>query len=67
MVQEVEDVFRGNFIDGTITKFFDIPLNDCPRIAPYFFSNRSCGNRSRFWLFLKVSSKQKDKKEDICD
>ena len=47
-VQEGEDVFRGDLVDRTITKFFDIPLDDCPvgsnRI---FFSSGFCVNRSR--------------------
>mgnify|MGYP001822786119 CR=1 FL=1 len=29
-VQEGEDVFRGDLIDGTITKFPDVPLDDGP-------------------------------------
>ena len=48
-VQKGEDVFRGDLVDGAITEFFDIPFDDClvgsHRI---FFSNGSCGNRSRF-------------------
>ena len=27
-VQEVEDVYRGDLVDGAITEFFDIPLDD---------------------------------------
>ncbi len=45
-VQKSEDVFRGDMVDGSITEFFDIPLDDGPvgshRI---FYSNGSCGSR----------------------
>jgi hypothetical protein len=55
-VQEGEDVFWRDLVDGSITKFLDVPFDDGPvgshRI---FFSNGSCGNRSRFWLLWKVS------------
>jgi hypothetical protein len=29
-IQECEDVFRGDLVDGSITEFFDIPLDDGP-------------------------------------
>ena len=29
-VQESEDVFRGDLVDGSITEFPDIPLDDGP-------------------------------------
>jgi hypothetical protein len=29
-VQEGEDVFRGDLVDGSITEFFDIPFDDGP-------------------------------------
>jgi hypothetical protein len=55
-VQECKDLFRGDLLDGTIAEFMDKPFDDGPvgshRI---FFSNGSCGNRSRFWLLWKVS------------
>ena len=55
-VQEGEDVFRGDLIDRTITELTDESLDDGPvgshRI---FFSNGSCGNRSRFLLLWIVS------------
>ena len=50
-VQVGKDVLRGNLVDGTITEFFDIALDDGPVGSDrVFFSNGSCGNRSRFWL-----------------
>jgi hypothetical protein len=55
-VQEGEDVFWRDLVDRSITEFPDVPLDDglvgSHRI---FFSNGSCGNRSRFWLLWKVS------------
>ncbi len=55
-VQESEDVFRGNLVDGSITEFFDVALDDSPVGSDrIFFSNGSCGNRSRFLLLWKVS------------
>jgi hypothetical protein len=32
-VQECEDVFRGDLVDGSITEFFDIPLDDGPVVS----------------------------------
>ena len=29
-VQEGEDLFRGDLVDGSITEFIDIPLDDGP-------------------------------------
>jgi hypothetical protein len=50
-VQEGEDVFRGDLIDGTITEFFNEPLdNGLIGSDRIFYSNGSCGIRSRFWL-----------------
>jgi hypothetical protein len=47
---------RGDLINATVTEFLDKPFDDGPvgshRI---FFSNGSCGNRSRFWRLWKVS------------
>jgi hypothetical protein len=50
-IQECEDVFRCDLVDGTITKLFDIPLDDgLVGSHRFFFKNGSCGNRSRFLL-----------------
>ena len=51
-----EEVFRNDLVGRIIAEFLDKPFDDGPvgshRI---FFSNGSCGNRSRFWLLWKVS------------
>jgi hypothetical protein len=47
-VQEGEDVFRDDLVDRTITKFFDIPLDDYPVGSNRFFSSEFCGNRSKY-------------------
>jgi hypothetical protein len=50
-VQECKDLFRGDLLNGTITEFLDKPLDDGPVSSHrIFFSNGSCGNRSRFLL-----------------
>ncbi len=55
-VQECKDLFRGDLVDGTITEFPDISLDDGPVGSHHiFFSNGSFGNRSRFSLLLIVS------------
>jgi hypothetical protein len=55
-VQELKDLLWGDLFNGSIAKFMDKPFDDGPvgshRI---FFSNGSCGNRSRFLLLWKVS------------
>jgi len=55
-VQECKDLFRGDLFDRTITEFLDKPFHDGPVSSHrIFFSNGSCGNRSRFWLLLIIS------------